>query len=206
MTFPEQAYARVVEYADDYFARVAYAASSVDRGRLHQAVDLLRTVYRAGRTVFACGNGGSAALSNHLACDHLKGVQTDTALRPRVVSLSSNIELMSAIGNDLSFDEVFAFPLRTLARKGDVLVAVSASGDSENVVRALSWARDHEVKTIALTGFAGGRASGLADVHVHVEGDNYGVVEDVHQSVMHIFAQFLRQEHMSPEAIAARRF
>lgn len=206
MTFPEQPYAAVTGYADDYLARVARAAASVDRRQLERAVDVLRRVYRTGGTVFACGNGGSAAISNHLACDHLKGVQTDTALRPRAVSLSSNIELLSAIANDIGFAEVFVFPLRTLARSGDALVAVSASGDSENVVRAVAWARDNGVASIALTGFAGGRAGALAEVQVHVDADNYGVVEDVHQSVMHIFAQFLRQEHMPREKVAERRF
>jgi phosphoheptose isomerase len=205
MTFPERTYVDVGSFADDYLARVAQAGSSLDRPALARAVVLLREAYRAGATVFACGNGGSAALSNHLACDHLKGTQTDTTLRPRVVSLSSNIELMSAIANDIAFEEVFVYPLRTLARKGDVLVAVSASGDSENVVRALGWARENGLQAIALTGFSGGRAAGLADVHVHARGDNYGVVEDVHQSVMHIFAQFLRQEHLSGP-VAARVF
>jgi phosphoheptose isomerase len=113
---------------------------------------------------------------------------------------------LTAIANDIRFEEIFVYPLRTLARPGDVLVTISSSGDSENVVRALAWARDNDVDTIALTGFSGGRCGVLAETHVHVQGDNYGVIEDVHQSVMHILAQYLRQSGMTEEAIASAKF
>lgn len=206
MTFPQRPYQESERYCDDYFEQVARAATSLDRAGLKRAADVLLKTYREGRRVFVCGNGGSASISNHLACDHLKGAQTDTNLRPRVVSLSSNIELISAIANDIGFEDVFLYQLRTLAEPGDVLITVSASGDSENVVRALSWARENGIRTIALTGFSGGRSGELAELHLHVAGDNYGVIEDVHQSLMHILAQYLRQAHMTPEQIAKRKF
>ena len=206
MTFPDHPYPDVASYCDDYFGRLAQAAASVDRAQLKRAGERLREAYRSGATVFVCGNGGSASISDHLACDHLKGVQTDTALRPRVVSLSANVALLTAVANDIAFEDVFVYPLRTLARPGDVLVTVSASGDSENVVRAVAWAREQQVTVIALTGFAGGRSGSLADVHLPISASNYGVVEDVHQSIMHILAQYLRQEHMPPELVSQRRF
>jgi len=156
--------------------------------------------------VFVCGNGGSSSISDHLACDHLKGIQTDTALAPRVVSLSCNMALVNAIANDIGFEDVFLYQLRTLAREGDVLITISSSGDSENVVRAMSWARDNGVLTIALTGFSGGRTGRLAETHLHVDADNYGVIEDVHQSIMHILAQYLRLAHISPGLIDQRKF
>ena len=133
-------------------------------------------------------------------------IQTDTDIRPHVQSLSSNVELVTAIANDLSYDDVFVYQLSTLAKAGDVLITISASGDSENVVRAAAWARDNGVEVIAFTGFDGGRTGGLATVHLHVEGDNYGVVEDAHQSLMHVLAQYLRQSRMSESVIAQRKF
>ena len=145
-------------------------------------------------------------MANHLACDHLKGGQTDTDLQPRVTSLSSNLSLISAIANDIGFDEIFSYQLRTLGDAGDVLISISASGDSDNVVRAVEWAKQNGLATIALTGFSGGRSGQLADIHLHVEGDNYGIVEDVHQSVMHILAQYLRFAAMPPGLIAQRKF
>jgi phosphoheptose isomerase len=125
---------------------------------------------------------------------------------PRVVSLATNIEVITAIANDIAYDDVFVYQLENLARPGDVLITISASGDSENVVRAASWARDHGLHTIAMTGFAGGRTGSLAEVHLHVEGDNYGVIEDVHQSLMHILAQYIRQAHMAEAHISERKF
>lgn len=206
MTFPDEKFDLIGAFADDYFDHFAGAAASVDRGRLRQAAEILGAVYRRRACVYVCGNGGSAAISNHLVCDHLKGVQTDTELRPRVVSLSANLETITAIANDISYDEVFVYQLRTLAEPGDVLITVSSSGDSENIVRACQWATDEGLEVIAMTGFSGGRSAALASVDLHVDGDNYGVIEDVHQSLMHVLAQFLRQEKMDLELIRERKF
>jgi phosphoheptose isomerase len=133
-------------------------------------------------------------------------VQSDTGLRPRVYSLSAHIEIMTAVSNDLSYDDVFVYQLRSLARPGDALVSVSSGGDSENIVRAVTWAKENGLPVIAMTGFTGGRSAALADINLHVDAHNYGVVEDVHQSLMHILAQYIRQAHMDEAAIVERRF
>jgi D-sedoheptulose 7-phosphate isomerase/D-glycero-D-manno-heptose 1,7-bisphosphate phosphatase len=139
-------------------------------------------------------------------CDHLKGIRTATDIAPRVVSLSANVELLTAIANDISYDEVFAYQLESQATARDVLVAVSSSGRSPNIVRALTWAREHDVRTIALTGFDGGEARKLADVCIHVDAANYGIIEDAHQTVMHALAQYIRQSRMSLDAIMTSVF
>ena len=206
MTFPDEKFADIGAFTEAYFQAIRTAQDSVDRAALAQAGEILATAYDNRAGVYVCGNGGSAAISNHLVCDHLKGTQTDTGLRPRVVSLSSNVETMTAVANDISYDEVFVYQLRTLADPGDVLISVSSSGDSENVVRACQWARDNGVSVISMTGFGGGRTRELADVNLHVDGDNYGVVEDLHQGLMHILAQFLRLDRMPVETIRNRKF
>jgi D-sedoheptulose 7-phosphate isomerase len=206
MTFPDKKFAAARSYADAYFSHVTTAASSVDRGRIDQAAGILTRIYGAGGTVYACGNGGSAAISNHLVCDHCKLVRTDTDLTPRVVSLSATIEMITAIANDISYDEVFVYQLRALARPGDALITISASGDSENIVRAALWAKENGIPVIAMTGFSGGRSAAVADVNLHVAADNYGVIEDVHQSLMHILAQHIRQAHMDEAVIKQRKF
>lgn len=203
---PDKVYRDADRYASDYFAEMARAAQAIDGGAINAAVALITEAVAADRTIFACGNGGSAAISNHLLCDFGKGMQGDTQLRPKVISLSSHIELITAIGNDLSFEDIFVFQLRTAARAGDLLLTVSSSGNSENIVRTLQWARDNDVHSIALTGFDGGRSASLAGVNIHVPAHNYGVVEDMHQSVMHILAQFVRMQHMNPELIGTRKF
>jgi phosphoheptose isomerase len=206
MTFPDEKFRSVADYAAAYFAACAKAHRSVDKKKLAAALKLVDAAYAKGATVYACGNGGSAAISNHLVCDHSKGGQTDTDLRPKVVSLSTNIELITAIANDISYDDTFVYQLRTLAEKGDVLITISASGDSENVVRAAAWAKKNGLKVIAFTGFAGGRTAKLAHVNLHVKGDNYGVVEDAHQSLMHILAQYVRLSRMPEGVIKKRKF
>jgi D-sedoheptulose 7-phosphate isomerase len=206
MSFPDHPFPSAGAYIAGYRDEKARAWASVDLAAFDRAAALLETAIGAGRLIYACGNGGSAAISNHLLCDVLKGVQTDTGLRPKVVSLASHLELITAIANDIAYDEVFAYQLRTLAVAGDVLITISSSGNSENIVRAVQWAHENGVGTIAMTGFAGGRSAGLADVNLHVAAENYGIVEDIHQSMMHCLAQYLRQSAMPADLVARRVF
>jgi len=206
MSFPEHSYLKAGHYLAAYRDALFEAWQSIDEHAASRAAEMLEAAICGGHFVYSCGNGGSAAIANHLLCDFLKGIQTDTERQPRVVSLSSHLELITAIANDIAYEEVFAYQLRTLARPGDVLLTISASGNSENIVRAIQWARDNRVSSIAFTGFDGGRSAALADVNLHVRAANYGVIEDVHQSLMHSLAQYLRQRAMPAELIAQRRF
>ncbi len=206
MTFPDSRPADAAAFANAYFENLGRAAASVDRAKIAEAATILEEAHRRGAAIFACGNGGSAAIANHLACDHCKGVAADTSLRPRVHSLSANVETITAIANDMSYADIFAHQLRNLGRPGDVLVTISASGDSENIVRAADAAKSAGMQVIALTGFQGGRSAGVADVNLHVAADNYGVIEDAHQSLMHILAQWLRLAHMDPALVPKRKF
>lgn len=204
--FPLEQIATAERYAETYFSHLSRAAQDLDRSALARGASLVEKTILSGGTIYSFGNGGSAAISNHLLCDFAKGMQTDTALRPKVVSLSSHVELLLAIGNDLSFEEVFQYQAATWAHPGDLLMAISSSGNSENIVRPLKWAKANGIATLALTGFDGGRAMAIADVGIHVAAENYGVVEDIHQSIMHLFAQYIRQKHMDTNSISARKF
>ena len=205
-TFPDGHYPSPASYFDAYAEQAAKAATSVEPVALDRAAAILLDAYLRGATVFACGNGGSAAIANHLQCDHVKGIRTTTDLTPRVVSLSSNVELLTAIANDLAYEQVFVYQLQSQAQPGDVLIAISSSGRSPNITRALTWARDHDLSTVALTGFDGGGARRIADVTIHVDGSNYGIIEDQHQAVMHALAQYIRQSRMSADTIAPSVF
>jgi phosphoheptose isomerase len=206
MSFPDRRFPSIAQYFDAYAARLAEATASVSRPALAAAEAVLAAAVERDGTIYSCGNGGSAAISNHLVCDHAKGVSCDTGLRPRVHSLAATVELLTAIANDVSYADVFVHQLKLFGRPGDVLVTISSSGDSENVVRAVQWAKDNGLATIALTGFSGGRTAKLADVALHVASDNYGVVEDVHQSIMHALAQHIRMLRMPEALIAERKF
>lgn len=193
-------------FGSAYTGELARAFATIDMAQVARAAELLNDAYDRDASVFACGNGGSASIANHLQCDHVKGVRNGTDLATRVFSLSTNMELFSAIANDIGYDAVFEYQLQSIARTGDVLIAVSSSGRSPNIVRVLEWANGHGMHTIALTGFSGGAARELASVSVHVRSDNYGIVEDAHQACMHLLAQYVRQSRMSPDNVAATTF
>ena len=206
MSFPDKTYGSIQPFLDDYFGQITEAHRSVDHDAVMSACAIIEKGFRDGVMLFTGGNGGSAAIANHLLCDYVKGIQTDTTFRPRVISMSANLELMLAIGNDIGFEDIFLYQVRTMGRAGDILMTISSSGNSENIVRAVSWAKDNGLRTIALTGFSGGRSADLADINIHVEAANYGIVEDVHQSIMHIIAQYLRQSEMAEDRIAKSSF
>jgi phosphoheptose isomerase len=206
LRFPAGQYPTAASFFDAYADETSRAVKSVDPAALDSAAAILVEAYTNRAGVFACGNGGSAAIANHLQCDHSKGVRTATDLLPRVTSLSTNVELLTAIANDMSYEDVFVYQLQSQSGPGDVLIAVSSSGGSPNIVRALRWARDHGLRTIALTGFGGGDARAVAEVPIHVDGTNYGLVEDLHQAIMHALAQYIRQSRMTPDLISSTLF
>jgi histidinol-phosphate phosphatase family protein len=204
--FPAVPYESAATYFGAYAAEMARVASSVEAAAVARAAAVLLDAYTREATVFSCGNGGSASIANHLQCDHTKNVGKSTDLLPRVMSLSVNVEVLTAIANDHGYADVFTHQLQSQSRPGDVLVAVSSSGRSANIVTALRWARDHGLHTIALTGFDGGEARTIADVSIHVNGTNYGVIEDLHQAIMHALAQYIRQSRMTPAVISSSVF
>jgi histidinol-phosphate phosphatase family protein len=204
--FPTHPYDDAGVFGSEYSGELYTALQTIEPSRFHAAAALLNEAHDRDATVFACGNGGSASIANHLQCDHVKCVAQGTDLRTRVFSLSTNVELFSAIANDNGYEHVFEHQLVSVARPGDLLIAVSSSGRSPNIVRALEWASAHGMQTIALTGFTGGPSRDLADVSIHVASSNYGIIEDSHQACMHLLAQYVRQGRMTAEAVAASTF
>lgn len=175
------------------------ALLSVDSNQVIAATDTLRKAYITGKNIFVCGNGGSAAISDHFHCDHSKGVCFDTDLKPKIQSLASNMSTITAIANDFSYDEIFSYQLKMKAIAGDILVTVSSSGNSPNIIRAIEEAKLIGMTVISLCGFSGGESAKISDIVLHVKEDNYGIVEDAHQSLMHIMAQFIRLSHLNKD-------
>jgi D-sedoheptulose 7-phosphate isomerase len=178
-------------YLADYAAHLKAALEAVDPAQLDRARSLIEGAAAAGKRLFAIGNGGSAAIADHLTCDLTKGTACTGHPVVDTTSLAANMPLYSAIANDFGFEMVFAHQLRLVGRAGDVLIAISSSGNSANIVTALEAAREIGIATIGLTGFSGGALRAQADVSLHAPIDNYGVVEDAHQALMHILAQFI---------------
>lgn len=185
------------EHFKGYLTQLIDGLVTVDVKVMDQIVDELVQAHSSGTNIFVCGNGGSAAISDHLVCDHSKGVNWDTGFLPQIQSLSSNMSLLTAIANDIGYDEVFSYQLKMKANQGDILIVISSSGNSPNIVKALLHARRAGLKTIALVGFDGGQALNLAEHVLHVNSNNYGIVEDAHQTLMHIMAQSIRLSHLN---------
>ena len=181
--------------AHDYFTRLQRVLGFLHHARIDQITATLLDAYEQQRTVFLFGNGGSASLASHLACDLAKG--TVIAGRPhkrfRAIALTDSIPLMTAWANDSSYENIFAEQLRNFVSAGDVAFAISGSGNSANVLRALQVAGESGAFRIGLTGFQGGRMKDMCDLCLIVPSDNMQMIEDVHLSVAHAIFTCARQ-------------
>jgi D-sedoheptulose 7-phosphate isomerase len=175
------------------------AVRRIDDGRLESAIAVLSRAREDGNKVFSIGNGGSAATASHFAGDLAKNTKRAGCRPFRAISLVADLSLVTAYGNDEGFDRIFAAQLESLASLGDVLVAISASGNSENIISAVSAGKERGAIVIGLSGFDGGRLSGLSDVSIHVCSRRYELVEDVHGIVLHSIVSWFRHggEHLS---------
>ena len=178
-------------YLSDYAVTLQDALGSVPQQALDAASQLLLKTRQIGGRVFAAGNGGSAAISEHLSCDWQKGVHLPGHNCLKVQCLTSNTSLLTAIANDFGYDKSFSFQLELAdLRPEDILVLISSSGNSQNIINAATYAQSKKCKIIGLSGFSGGQLKTLADVSLHVPYENYGLVEDAHQVMMHVLAQY----------------
>ncbi len=160
---------------------------------IHDAIDALLTAYSYGRTIYVIGNGGSAATASHFACDLQKWTLVAGQPRLKAIALTDNFALFSAFANDDGYETVFESQLRTLLNPGDVVVAISGSGRSPNIVRAVQYAAGRGAVTVALTGMGGGELLSLADHCVVVPSDRMNQIEDVHTTLCHLMADAIKE-------------
>jgi len=170
----------------DYLAAQHRALDALDPAAIAGLVDTLRIAHRQGKQVLVCGNGGSAANASHFVTDLGKSASDKLGKRFRTISLNDCTSWITAIGNDYSYEDVFLRQLENYGASGDVLIAVSVSGNSPNIVKALQWAKEHGLRTIALVGARRGRAAEIADQVLAVADTHYGRVEDVQMHVLHM--------------------
>ena len=188
---------------EQHFDHVHDALQRVPPETVDAIVDLVVDTYRNDQNVFILGNGGSASTATHFACDLSKATIAAGKRRLRVSSLTDNVAVLTAWANDTSFDRVFAEQLLSLLRPGDAVIAVSASGNSPNVLAAMEVAMATGARTAALVGFSGGRLKDIAGVVVHVPVDDYGVVEDCHLVVEHAVTDAVRVRLLAFDADGA---
>lgn len=179
-----------------YFYEVRRCLDALNKTKLQLAIDMIIEAYKNDRKVFILGNGGSASTASHMACDLGKGtiqrISDYRERRLRVISLADNVALMTAFANDLSYDDVFVQQLRNLVEAGDLVIALSGSGNSPNVVKAVKYAKSCGARIIGFLGFKnGGKVAKLVDCSIIVDSDHYGPIEDIQLILNHLIASWI---------------
>ncbi len=176
----------MLDWLNQYIAEQKRALDSIKVDEIAPLIRTLREAHRAGRQIFVCGNGGSAANASHFVTDLGKNSSEAMGVPFKVLSLNDNTSWITAIGNDYDYADIFMRQLKNYAQPDDVLLIISVSGNSPNLVKALGWAKEHALRTIALVGAKRGQAAELADQVIVVGDTHYGRVEDVQMNILHM--------------------
>lgn len=207
MKFPNKKYKNIESFFEDYFLNLNSSLSSINYSNLNNIIKLLNKIYTKEKNkLYVCGNGGSAALSDHFACDHQKILYESKKFKPFIISLVSNFSLGTAISNDINYKSIFTEQLKQTAKKDDVLLVISASGNSKNVIDAIKWAKKNYLTTISFTGFDGGIVKKISKINLHIDSKNYGIIEANHQSLINIISQYLKMKVIGNNQIKKIKF
>jgi D-sedoheptulose 7-phosphate isomerase len=179
-----------MKFPSDYKTELLKALDTVDLNLVNQAIELFKDARANGRQIFVCGNGGSASTASHFACDIVKGASYNRNQRFRIMALTDQLPTITAYANDVSYDSVFVEQLRNFAQPGDLVMGISGSGNSPNVLRALEYANSIGCHTLALTGRDGGKLGPLAQLNIQVAAPHMGRIEDAHMIVCHMIAYY----------------
>lgn len=175
-----------MSFISEYMAKLVSTIQSVNEHDIKRVVGVLKEAVTSDRQIFVIGNGGSAAAATHLACDLQKGLKHMTGNKARAMSLTDNVSIITAYSNDMSYDCVFSEQLDSLMQLGDVVVAISGSGNSKNVIEAVEKANSMEGITIGWSGFDGGELAQIAKVPIIIDSDNMQRIEDMHMVLAHV--------------------
>lgn len=172
--------------AQNYIDLVKHTLDQLDQEAIRSMAEAFMKAYEDGGNIYTMGNGGSGASASHAAGDFLKGASYGLEKRFRMICLNDNMPALMAIANDIGYEDIFVEQLKNFLKPGDLVIGISGSGNSENVVRAIQYALDEGVKTIAMTGFNGGKISRMADISVQVPVQDMEVTEDIHMVIFNI--------------------
>jgi D-sedoheptulose 7-phosphate isomerase len=190
---------------DTYLTEVQTAVAELSRPAIRLVVDVLQGAWERSGTTYIVGNGGSASTASHMMNDLMKFTSVDSMRRFRAVSLADNVPLITALGNDLEYAEVFVEQLKNLLLPGDVLIAISGSGNYPNIIKAIEYAKSVGATTVGLTGRPGGKLAQIVDLKIVVPADRIGQQEDGHLILNHVIATALRERIIAAGAVGASR-
>jgi len=187
---------KLSSYLENYKTRLNILLNLIEIDVLEQVVTCMINAFKNGNTVYVAGNGGSAATASHMQADFSFFVRHFTKFRPKMIALTDNVSLMTAIGNDNAFEDIFVEQMKGHFSKGDVLISISASGNSANVIKAVELANELGGTTIAFVGFQGGKLKEVSKIAMHTpnpKGD-YGPIEDLHMIFGHLIVNYLSED------------
>lgn len=176
---------------EDYFFRLHEVIGDLNQESLENFAKEIILTQRRNGTIYIFGNGGSGANASHFAGDFVKGVSYETGTKFKVVCLNDNLPTLMSVANDISYDDIFILPLQNFLEKGDLVIGISGSGNSENVVRALKYAKQSMIKTVAICGYDGGKIKNIADIVLHAKINDMQISEDVHLIFFHCAMQIV---------------
>ena len=181
-----------LRFYDDYINSLFQRLNKINKKDLKKALNLIEKTIKKGNNIFVCGNGGSHAIANHYVCDYFKVLSQETSLKPKIFSLCTSSELISAISNDISYSDVFLYQADRLIKKNDIIIIISSSGNSKNIVKLLKFLNKNKIKSIGFTGFKGGFLKKNCSISIHSDISNYGISEDISHILMHEMMQYLK--------------
>lgn len=185
-------------YIQDYLELEKRTLEALSRQEIRGVVDAVLDAYEHEGTIYICGNGGSAATASHAANDFNKGISEYVDKKWHFYCLNDNMATLMSIANDISYEEVFRFQLRGRLKPRDLVIGISGSGNSANVVNAIRYAKEQGVRTVGWTGYSGGKVKELADVSLYVPLDNMQVVEDMHMVMVHLLMNVVQRLYRLP--------
>jgi|SRR5579863_4244665 len=186
---------QMMSFPASYRQQLLSTLGSIDTARVAEAIQWMSGARDAGRSIFVAGNGGSAATAAHFVCDMVKGASFPGPARFRIVALGQNGPTLTAYANDLTYADALVEELKNFAQAGDVYMAISGSGNSPNVVRAMEYANSIGCRTLAVTGRDGGKLGALAELNIHVPEPHMGRIEDAHHIICHMICYSFIEEN-----------
>ena len=194
--FPNKTKYKSEEFFNEYFDKLTKVYQKIDKKKIIEASNLINLKIKKNKNLFVCGNGGSSAIASHFVCDYMKQLNKYTKLKANVSNLFSETTLVSAIANDISYDEIFRFQLKRKMKKNDLLICISSSGNSKNIINAVKYSKSLKNKIISFTNFDGGYLKNNSDILIHSKINNYGIGEDINHILMHAIMQHIALKNL----------
>lgn len=193
------------EFSRDYIERLKRAINTFPHEQFEAIAEVFLAALQNKRTIFVMGNGGSGATASHWVCDMNKGCSYGREQRFRMMCLNDNIPTILAYGNDVGYEDIFVEQLKNFLEQGDVVIAISGSGNSKNVVKAIEYAKSRDAITVGLVGYSGGKLLNIVQIPLHIQVEDMQIVEDVHMMVVHMTLQWLLKESASGSLLQEKR-